>query len=66
MEAGVGAGASLNRNLEAGVLPEAWMIFPNQFAPYFSISSSNSGNVHSSQPELLILSRLPLGRTSLQ
>ena len=28
MDAGVGAGASLNRNLEAGVLPEAWMIFP--------------------------------------
>ncbi|KAF3560733.1 hypothetical protein DY000_02014470 [Brassica cretica] len=44
MDAGVGAGASLNRNLEAGVLPEAWMIFPNQFAPYFSILSSNSGN----------------------
>ncbi|KAF2570179.1 hypothetical protein F2Q70_00004156 [Brassica cretica] len=44
MDAGVGAEASLNRNLEAGVLPEAWMIFPNQFAPYFSISSSNSGN----------------------
>ncbi|KAF3507389.1 hypothetical protein F2Q69_00006514 [Brassica cretica] len=42
--AGVGAGASLNRNLEAGVLSEAWMIFPNQFTPYFSISSSNSGN----------------------
>ncbi|KAF2577196.1 hypothetical protein F2Q68_00004634 [Brassica cretica] len=44
MDAGVRAGASLNRNLEACVLPEAWMIFPNQFAPYFSISSSNSGN----------------------
>ncbi|KAF3545830.1 hypothetical protein DY000_02006609 [Brassica cretica] len=44
MDAGVGAGASLNRNLEAGVLPEDWMIFPNQFTPYFSISSSNSGN----------------------
>ncbi|KAF2582526.1 hypothetical protein F2Q68_00004569 [Brassica cretica] len=44
MDAGVGARASLNRNLEAGVLPEAWMIFPNQFASYFSISSSNSGN----------------------
>ncbi|KAF3571030.1 hypothetical protein F2Q69_00059708 [Brassica cretica] len=44
MDAGVGAGASLNRNLEAGVLPGAWMIFPNQFASYFSISSSNSGN----------------------
>ncbi|KAF3603648.1 hypothetical protein F2Q69_00036407 [Brassica cretica] len=44
MDAGVGAEASLNRNLEAGVLPEAWMIFPNQFAPCFSISSPNSGN----------------------
>ncbi|KAF2556134.1 hypothetical protein F2Q68_00015245 [Brassica cretica] len=44
MDARVGAGASLNRNLEAGVLPEAWMISPNQFAPYFPISSSNSGN----------------------
>ena len=44
MDAEVGARASLNRNLEAGVLPEAWMTFPNQFAPYFSISSSNSGN----------------------
>ncbi|KAF2563694.1 hypothetical protein F2Q70_00017545 [Brassica cretica] len=44
IDAGVRAGASLNRNLEAGVLPEAWMTFPNQFAPYFSISSSNSGN----------------------
>ncbi|KAF2578826.1 hypothetical protein F2Q68_00004824 [Brassica cretica] len=44
IDAGVGAGASLNRNLEAGVLSEAWMIFPNQFTPYFSISSSNSGN----------------------
>ena len=27
MDAGVGAGASLNRNLEPGVLPEAWMNF---------------------------------------
>ncbi|KAF3565747.1 hypothetical protein DY000_02016268 [Brassica cretica] len=44
MDAGVGAGASLNRNLEAGVLPEAWIIFPNQFAPYFLITSSNKGN----------------------
>ncbi|KAF3538492.1 hypothetical protein F2Q69_00023301 [Brassica cretica] len=44
MVAGVGAGAFLDRNREAGVLPEAWMIFPNQFAPYFSISSSNTGN----------------------
>ncbi|KAF3511544.1 hypothetical protein F2Q69_00007474 [Brassica cretica] len=44
MDVGVGAGVSPNRNLEASVLPEAWMIFPNQFAPYFSISSSNSGN----------------------
>ncbi|KAF3597865.1 hypothetical protein DY000_02020572 [Brassica cretica] len=44
MDAGFGAGASRNRNLEASVLPEAWMIFPNQCAPYFSISSSNSGN----------------------
>ncbi|KAF3507023.1 hypothetical protein F2Q69_00005975 [Brassica cretica] len=44
MDAGVEARASLKRNLEAGVLPEAWMIFPNQFASYFSISSSNSGN----------------------
>ncbi|KAF3536204.1 hypothetical protein F2Q69_00023033 [Brassica cretica] len=44
MDVGVIAGASLNRNLEVGVLPEAWMIFPNQIAPYFLISSSNSGN----------------------
>ncbi|KAF3543280.1 hypothetical protein DY000_02007108 [Brassica cretica] len=44
IDAGVGPGASLNRNLEAGVLAEAWMTFLNQFAPYFSISSSNSGN----------------------
>ncbi|KAF3540226.1 hypothetical protein F2Q69_00022845 [Brassica cretica] len=44
MDAWVGAEASLNRNLEAGILPEAWMIFPNQFAPYFSISSSDKGN----------------------
>ncbi|KAF3554229.1 hypothetical protein F2Q69_00014505 [Brassica cretica] len=44
MDVGVEAGASLNRNLKAGVLPEAWMIFSNQFAPYFSISPSNSGN----------------------
>ncbi|KAF3539487.1 hypothetical protein F2Q69_00022382 [Brassica cretica] len=43
-DAWVGAGASLNRNLEARVLPEAWMIFPNKFALYFSISSSNSEN----------------------
>ena len=44
MDVGVGDGVCLNRNLEASVLPEAWMIFPNQFAPYFLISSSNSGN----------------------
>ncbi|KAF3579933.1 hypothetical protein DY000_02030782 [Brassica cretica] len=49
MDAGVGAGAFLNRELEAGVLPEAWMILPNQFAPYFSISFSNSGNKLCSQ-----------------
>ncbi|KAF3553237.1 hypothetical protein F2Q69_00012662 [Brassica cretica] len=49
MDAGIGAGASLNRELEAGVLPEAWMILPNQFAPYFSISFSNSGNKLCSQ-----------------
>ncbi|KAG2275766.1 hypothetical protein Bca52824_058321 [Brassica carinata] len=41
--------------------------FSQQFAPYCSISSSNSRiPVHSSQPELLILSRLSLGRTSLK
>ncbi|KAH0893055.1 hypothetical protein HID58_055484, partial [Brassica napus] len=44
IDARVGAGASLNRNLDAGVLPEAWMTFPNQFSTYFLISSSNSGN----------------------
>ncbi|KAF3497372.1 hypothetical protein DY000_02052910 [Brassica cretica] len=44
INAGAGAGAFLNRNLEAGVLPEVWLTFPNQFFPYFSISSSNSGN----------------------
>ncbi|KAF2582692.1 hypothetical protein F2Q68_00004751 [Brassica cretica] len=43
IDAWLGPGASLNRNLEAGVLPEAWKTFPNQLTHYFSISSSNSG-----------------------
>ncbi|KAF3554781.1 hypothetical protein F2Q69_00013879 [Brassica cretica] len=43
IDAWLGPGASLNRNLEAGILPEAWKTFPNQFTHYFSISSSNSG-----------------------
>ncbi|KAF3576176.1 hypothetical protein DY000_02030643 [Brassica cretica] len=41
---------------EPGFLPAG--ILETGFAPYCSISSSNSGNnVHSSQPELLILNR---------
>ncbi|KAF2563678.1 hypothetical protein F2Q70_00017428 [Brassica cretica] len=30
MDAGVGGRASLNRNLEPGVLPEAWIFFPTR------------------------------------
>ncbi|KAF2577364.1 hypothetical protein F2Q70_00009032 [Brassica cretica] len=35
MEAGVRAGASPSRNMNAGVLPDAWRIFiPEYFSPH--------------------------------